>query len=172
MIKLSASLILAGRGKVVAHNGNGDTAANRNGAITCVSNMTGSAIAVNGLKFTDAVQVGQTSNRDVMMVKASYNNSIYIPVLGQSVDIRAGEYGICASDNCAYSLTSAIANESQTKGITLKRLKGGRFVVFNLNGGNMKILKSELFGALKVLGKCGDLVKITENCLPNTTFVS
>ncbi|MDD4818188.1 MAG: hypothetical protein PHI85_09485 [Victivallaceae bacterium] len=32
----------------------------------------------------------------------------------------------------------------------------------------MKILKSELAGALKVLGKCGDLVKITEKCLSAT----
>ena len=57
------------------------------------------------------------------------------------------------------------------KYITSTNLTGTRpvrFTVFKLNGGNMKMLKSELAGDLMVLGKCGDLVRIEGKSLSAT----
>ena len=98
MIKLAASLILVDDSKVMAFAGNSD-AQSTPGAVTYISNATNETLADNQLETTSLSYVlyGNTSADEILMLKASYNEKLYVPVLGQLEEIRAGEYGICST---------------------------------------------------------------------------
>ena len=83
MIKLAASLILAENGVVKASNGNGDTAANRCGGVTYISNMTDAVLESHALSLAEDARVvtGKATLDDELMVKSSYNHSLLVPML-------------------------------------------------------------------------------------------
>ncbi|MBE6369110.1 MAG: hypothetical protein E7056_02990 [Lentisphaerae bacterium] len=122
MIKLCASLIIAGDGTISASNGNGDTAANRNGVVTYITNMTTSSLQGNQADSNDNITVGTITFDSYLKVQASYAPNLYIPVVGGLEDIRAGEYGICAIDNPVLSMISALNPEQKQNNIAVYRI--------------------------------------------------
>ena len=124
MVKLCASLIVANGCVVRADNGNGDTADNRCGAITYVSNMSRDALA--GTKPTQQHKVleGEIRYDSLLKMKSDYDPTLMVPILGQLKDGEAKASGICAKDNYALSLVAGKAVESKVGECSLRRLSG------------------------------------------------
>ena len=123
-MKLAASLILAENGLLSASNGNGDTATNRCGGVTYISNMTDSALETHAITLDDAarVVVGYATLDDVLMVRSSYDDTVLVPVLGQLQGVHAGEYGLCEEDSFVLSDSVQRTLVSTVNGIRIERV--------------------------------------------------
>lgn len=123
-VKLHASAIFAEEGRVVASNGNGDTASNRLGRLTLISNLSGNMAARHAPTHTDAMLTGFLANDDVLKGPAPYAPSLQVPRLGQLSDGTASPSGFCAEGNRCRAMVAALAAEIATNGLVLKRLTG------------------------------------------------
>jgi uncharacterized repeat protein (TIGR02543 family) len=124
MVKLHASSIFASAGKILAYNGDSNTASNRLGSLSLISNLSSSESYAQTPSSLSALLIGYTNNAEVLKVPAPYASDVSLPILGQMKDRTVGASGICSSNNAGWALVRTLAQEAVVGGVTVRRLTG------------------------------------------------
>ena len=176
MVKLCGSLIVANGGTVVADNGNGDTADNRCGAVTFISNMTVAERTANEPFCAAKLLKGSCRLDGALMAASVYSPSVKVPIIGQLKTVRSGVAGICAAGGHALAKALRVAAELEGEGLRLRRVGGiyegfDQMFVENVSGAQKRDGAVVIAGNVVALGVLG-VGEFWTTCVPTGTAVS